>query len=117
MPKILTIIVIIIVAIAILTGLARQIASALEAGKRLDQAADTVSALQDKNRELKVKLTEVKSPQYIEQIARNKLNMAKPDDTVIVIPKELINKVLGVNTKVEQIKLPNWQGWLKLVGI
>lgn len=114
MRKLFIIIVIIIVALVILTSLGRQISNALSSGSRLDQAADELTRIQDKNRKLKEKLAEAKNPQIIESILRDKLNLQRPGETVVIIPEELLNKVLGVKKQVEEIKIPNWQGWLRL---
>ncbi len=114
MPKIVTISLVITVVLLILFGLGRQIISALDAGKRLDLAIDEVSKLQQKNQELKQKLTQAKSQDTLEQTLRDKLNMAKPNETIVVIPKEAIDRVLGANKVIEEIKIPNWQGWLRL---
>lgn len=98
----------------ILLGLGKQIATALQAAKRLDVAADQVDKLQQENRQLKDKLAEAEKYNFIEQIARDKLNMAKPGETIVVIPENAVNQVLGAKKVVEEVKLPNWQGWLKL---
>lgn len=77
-------------------------------------AVEEVNNLQTENRELKNKLSQVNTAQFTEEIARNQLNMAKEGETIVVIPDELIEKVLGADIKPIEIKMPNWQGWLKL---
>lgn len=114
MSKLIPIVVILILGL-VLVGLTRQINDALQASNRLDQAAAEVTGLQSKNQQLKKKLTEVQQPNFIEQIARNKLNFARPNETVVIIPKEALDKVvLGASKKIEDFKLPNWEGWLRL---
>ena len=115
LPKTITIIIAVVFAILILAGLFKQINQALEAGKRLDQAADDVSKLQDKNRQLHAKLDQSKSISFVEQIARDQLNLAKPNETIVIIPQDQIRAILAANTHVEPAPLPNWQGWLKLI--
>ncbi len=114
MNKIIFIIVIVIVAVGILTGLSRQIASALEASKRLEDEASQVTKLTEKNNQLKKELSDAQSPDSIEKIAREELNLAKPGETVVVIPPDLISKVIEDNKPKIEPKLPNWQGWLRL---
>lgn len=114
MYKYLTTIVLIIVASFILLGLGRQIADAVQAGKRLDTKADEVNKLQQQNQELKKKLTQVSSSDYVEQIAREKLNMAKPGETVVVVPDNAISHILASQNPPTEAKLANWQGWVKL---
>lgn len=96
-------------------GLSNQIYHALRAGKRLDEAASKLANLQRNNNELKKKLAEADSLTFIETQARDKLNLSRPGDTVIVIPQKEIDKVLGLQESSTEVKLPNWQGWLKLI--
>ena len=114
MSKTVSLLVIFVISIVILIGLVRQIKDALEAGSRLDRATDEVSALQAENRSLKQKLENSKSFEFIEEIARNKLNLGKPNETVVIIQKELIDNLINAQKKVEEPKLPNWKGWLRL---
>ena len=115
MRKNISIIVILSIGLIILVGLIRQISSALQATNRLDKAADEVTALQEENRDLKKQLEQVDSLAFIEGIARNKLNLSRPDETIFIIPKEKIQKVLEAGKPVEIPKIPNYQGWLNLI--
>lgn len=103
-----------IAVLAVLYSLGRQISDAMLAGNRLDQAASELSQLQKKNNELQGRLKEVQTIGFIEKEARDKLNLSRNGETVVVIPDSEISRVLGLSSKVEEIKLPNWQGWLKL---
>jgi len=105
----------VILALTAIFNLSKQISSAIQAGGRLDQSADELSALQQQNRKLKDQLTQASKYDFIEQIARNKLNMGKPGETVVVIPQSSIDNILGMEKKVIPVKLPNWQGWLNLI--
>ncbi|OGE31101.1 hypothetical protein A2631_05515 [Candidatus Daviesbacteria bacterium RIFCSPHIGHO2_01_FULL_44_29] len=96
-------------------GLIRQISTALQASKRLDSSADTVNKLQDENRKLKKRLTDVEQDDYIEQQARDKLNFARPNETVVIIPQSELDKVISLYKTSEPIAVPNWQKWLNLI--
>lgn len=116
MPKSIVFLIIVVIIAVILLGLGKQISTALQAGERLDREAVEVSKLQDKNNQLKKQLEEVKTYQYWERVARDKLNLVKPGETVVIIPDESVDKVLGLyEHTVEEIKTPNWQGWLNLL--
>jgi cell division protein FtsB len=115
MRKRITALVIIIVLVLILFNLARQISDALGASDRLDQAADRLSNLQEQNRRLKDRLEVVNHYDFVQETARNKLNMAKNNETVVIIPQKDIDTVLGSQKKVEPVNIPNWQGWLNLI--
>lgn len=99
---------------AILYSLGSQIYNALQAGKRLDETVSQLTHLQKRNLELKKKLVEVGKPEFIEKLARDKLNLARPNETVVIIPEEQLNKVLSFYNKDKMVKLPNWLGWFKL---
>lgn len=114
MNKIISVIVIVIIAISILTGLGKQIAAALNASKRVEEQANRVTRLTEKNNQLKKQLVQAQTPDAIEKIARDQLNLSKPGETIVVIPDELITKVLEEAKPKEEPKIPNWQGWLKL---
>ena len=95
-------------------NLVGQTNTALQAGSRLDSAADELARLQDQNRQLRQKLAQTQTLDFIEEQARNKLNLVKPNETIVIIPPELITTQLEQNKPVVTPKLANWQGWLKL---
>lgn len=114
MNKTISIIVIVIVAVSILTGLSKQIVNALNSSQRLEDEANRVTKLTQRNNQLKKELALSQSPDAIEKIARDELNLGKPGETVVVIPDELITKVIEDSKPKIEPKLPPWQGWLKL---
>ncbi len=115
MTKRALLIAILILFIALFYSLGKQIYDSLGSSYRLDQSTDEIAALQKKNSDLKRKLAEVDSSEFIEQQARDKLNMAKDGETVVIIPQAQINQVLGVEKKIEDLpQIPYYQGWIKL---
>lgn len=107
--------VIAIVVLIITYNLLGQIFTTLKAGERLKTATDELSSLAQKNNELKKQLTQVQTPDFIEQQARDKLGLGKGNETIVVIPDDKLKSVLGATEEQKQdIKLPNWQGWLRL---
>lgn len=104
-----------IILLGLFYALGSQIYDSLQSGKRLDMETEKLIKLQKRNSELKNKLAEVQSIGFIEKEARNKLNLAREGETVIIISQKEIDKVLGLEKKqTEEIKIPNWQGWLRL---
>lgn len=78
-----------------------------ESGIRLEEA-------RKKNQELNSKLLSVQSAQYKEKLIRDRLNMQKIDEVVVVLP--------GVNSQVisqknEQKLEKNWMKWQKILGL
>ncbi len=115
MRKKLTITVIVFLMLLSILGLGKQISEALQASSRLDKAAGEVSALQSQNQKLRNQLVEVQRPSFIEQQARNKLNYAKSNETIVIIPETLLKEVLKQSSpKPPEPKIPNYQGWFKL---
>jgi cell division protein FtsL len=114
MLKKLLVIVIIIVALVILVGLMRQIYTALGSDKRFNQVLEDVNKLEKENKDLKKQLAQAESLDSVEEIARDDLNMSLPNETIVVVPEELINKVLTPPEKPIEVKEPNWQGWVNL---
>ncbi|MDP3973969.1 MAG: septum formation initiator family protein [Candidatus Daviesbacteria bacterium] len=108
------IVLIIIILSAIFYYLISQIVGALKSSDRLSQAADQVYQLEAKNRQLKEELKKIQSPEYIEEQLRDKLGLSKKGETVVVIPEKKIKEVLGASESSQEVRLPNWLGWLRV---
>lgn len=105
---------ILVVFTVLIYSFSRQIYDSLKSGSRLDESADKLSRLQKQNSDLKKRLVEVESLQYIESQARDKLNQTRFNETLMIIAQKEIDQVLGLDKKASELKIPNWQGWLKL---
>lgn len=103
-----------LIVLVVIYNLVSQISDALKSGERLSRQAEEVYKLEAKNKELKKKLSEIKSPQFIEEEARNKLGLAKEGETLVIIPDEKIKEILGATDSAQEQRLPNWLGWLKV---
>ena len=90
-----------------------QILSTLKSGERIDLATEKLHQLEVENKDLKNKLEEVKSSDFIEAEARNKLGLAKEGEIIVIIPDETIDLILG-KKRAEKPRLPNYLGWWKL---
>lgn len=91
-----------------------QIFDALKSSERLSLEAEKLSRLEVKNRELKEQLARVKSLEFIEEQARDKLGLARTGETIVIIPEDKLQEVLGLSKKVGEVRLPNWLGWWRL---
>ena len=91
-----------------------QIIATLKSGDRIEIATERLHQLEVENAELKINLEEVKKQDFIETQARNKLGLAKEGEVIVIIPDEKIDLLLGLNKKKEEVRLPNYLGWLKL---
>jgi len=104
----------ILIVLFITYNLVRQITQAVKSGERLSEATEEVFKLQLKNKELKKKLSQIQSADYIEQQARDKLGLSKKGETVVIIPEDKLKLVLEASQSAQIIRLPNWLGWLKV---
>ncbi len=108
------VIVIIIVAVIILIGLMRQIYTALGSDDRFNQVLDDVNKLERENKELRKNLAQAESLDSIEEIARDDLNMSLPNETVVVVPEDLLDRVVNPPPVYVPPKPSNLEGWLRL---
>lgn len=93
----------------------QEIFNSLQASKRLDRAASRLAEAQKRNGELKGKLAEARELPFIEIQIRDKLNLARPNESVFLISDSELKKVMEeYQPKLGENKLPNWQSWLKL---
>lgn len=105
--------VIILLSLVIAYSLLGQITDALRSGDRLSSQAEAVYKLEAKNRQLKKRLSEVQSAEFIEQQARNKLGLGRAGETIVIIPEDKLKSLMGASQSAE-VRLPNWLGWLRV---
>lgn len=104
----------ILLIIVICYSLAKQTYDSLQVESRVDLETEKLLSLQKENSELKNKLAEVNSIPFIESEARDRLNFARANETVVIIAPDELQKILGVASEKQKEIIPNWQGWLKL---
>lgn len=104
---------IIIVGALLIFNLVRDIHRLLRASDQIKFAEKKAQDLEKENRELVEKKKYYQSPEFIEEQARNKLNMAKPGETIVILPPN-IEEIFGKTKKETPVQLPNWQRWWKL---
>lgn len=97
--------------------LAKGMADIGVAYRRIDGAKELLVSEQTKNEELREKLSEVQTREYLEMVARNELNMQKEGETVVVLEEDnLRSKEKGVRQKEDETKdVSNWEKWWRLV--
>jgi len=81
-----------------------------ETSKRVADSEAKLEVLKQENEKLKQEMQYKLSQEYKEAEIRNKLGLAKPNETVVILPDEG-NKNDGKNSKKE---LANWKKWWKL---
>ncbi len=89
------------------------------ADERLKTANKKLVELKEENQTLQEKLQFYKSNQFIESQIRDKLQMAKPGETIIILPENLSresSKSGDESNKTTDKELSNWQKWLRVFG-
>ncbi|MBI2310815.1 septum formation initiator family protein, partial [Candidatus Collierbacteria bacterium] len=82
--------------------------------RRIDEARQILAMEQSRGEELKRKWADIQTPEYLEKVARNDLNMQKEGETVVVLQKN--QKLENSKTQEqENIDVPNWERWWNLV--
>ena len=71
-----------------------------------------IEELRAKNEDLKKRLEYIESDEFVEKEAREKLNMAKEEETVVILPEKL--EIRDFESGSREENLPNWQQWLRL---
>lgn len=80
-------------------------------GKRVDVAEEKLFKAQKKNQELKKRLAEIRSQEYIEKIARDELNLGREGESVIILPEDIQQQA---ESKPQIKSTSNWQKWYQL---
>lgn len=104
-------ILIVLILLFIINGLAHSIYDLWHKQDLLTSAQKELSQEQLKNQKLKAGLSYVKSPQFIEEQAHDKLFLVKPGEQEVLISQALQKQ----NQAQKQTQnTPNWQKWLQL---
>lgn len=90
----------------------------LKSKERLDKLDSEVAVLEENKKKIEEEIEFKKTDDYIEEKARNELNLIKPGERVYVVKggEEQIESVLsGADQKIEEEeKRPNWYSWYRL---
>lgn len=116
----------IVISILLLTlsfGLIRSSVGIFKGGKRLTDLESEVSSLQDRKYELEENIEYKKTDEYVEEKARNDLNLIKPGEIIYVIsgpgseeysPKNVLSSSAGNTGVFNRQQDQNWYQWYKL---
>lgn len=79
-----------------------------KAGERIEQAEQEVKNQEAENQNLKKRLAEVQSPEFIEKEAREKLGLGRPGEEIVVLPE------VPVAPSMPAVDGPNWRKWWRV---
>ena len=99
-----------------IVSLIRNILRINRANKEILRAEERVDEAIAENNELKVKVEELRSPEFQEVQLRDKLDLAKEGEIVVVLPDEEVLRKLAPKRIEEENILPdpNWKRWMNL---
>ena len=103
---------IIIIGTGLIISLSRNIYRLLKAEDQVKLAQQRLEKLEREHQELLEKREYYQSEEFVEQEARNRLNMGKPGETVVILPPNISET--GEITSTPALELPNWKRWLRL---
>lgn len=94
----------------------------MHADERLKEAEDKLAEVKIENKKLQKKLEYYQSDEFLEEQVRNKLQMAKPGETVLILPEEInqgtsllaTSSASVAPSEEEKEDLANWKKWFKL---
>ncbi|OGV89818.1 hypothetical protein A2Z41_03525 [Microgenomates group bacterium RBG_19FT_COMBO_39_10] len=105
-------VIIVIIGIGLIISLSRNIYRLFKAGDQVRGAQEYLKELEKEHQSLLEKKEYYQSEEFIEQEARNRLNMGKPEETVVILPPSVGES--GESYLFSGSNLPNWQQWFKL---
>jgi cell division protein FtsB len=102
------------IGVFIIVSLARSVYGLWRRTDIVRQRREEVTKLEEENRQLQEKLSEVQSPDFIEQQARDKLGLLKEDEIVVLIETPTPASVGAMPTSMNDSKSLKWREWWKL---
>lgn len=100
----------IIAAVLLAVNSFKRILAFKDTSRRVEESEARLDSLKKENEKLKQELQYKLSDEYKEAEIRNKLGLAKPNETIFVIPDEGGKDENGDNKR----ELPNWKKWWRL---
>lgn len=104
---------ILIIGVGLIINLSRDILRLLKAGERIEQAQLRVEELEKENLELQELSQYYQGEEFIEEQARNKLNLAREGETIVILPPN-VGELVGWKEEEKTPEIPNWKKWFKL---
>ncbi|MBI3443492.1 septum formation initiator family protein [Candidatus Woesebacteria bacterium] len=117
--KILTRVGLVFLVFVLLSSFVRNVMRLKVIDERVKKAEINLEELKKKKEDLAQKLELVKSEDYLEKEARDKLGLAKEGEIVVVLPdKDVLRQIVPpVVEEPDTLPDPNWKKWARLFGL
>lgn len=100
--------------VLLIVSLGRGLWETLQSKRRIEQLKDKKERLVKEQGELTKEVEVVESEYYLEKIAREKLHLIKPGETVVLVGEGVIPDVLGSQDDTE-VTRSNFAKWLDVL--
>lgn len=101
------------ISLYLIVSLVRSIWQLYKAGDQVFEAEKIKQVELNRNLELKRELEASKSGDFVERAARDKLNMIRPGEVVLIVPDTGVKSQENDNN-VATIQEPNYRKWIRL---
>jgi cell division protein FtsB len=102
-----------LLSILLIINLSRDIYRLYRVKERIEQTGEKLEKVEQENRQLKDKKEHYRSEDFIEKEIRDKLQMAKPGEKIVILPQNIGQEEKKEKTE-EEIEKQTWQKWLDL---
>jgi cell division protein FtsB len=102
-----------VLGLVVIAGLSRSLVDLWHRRDIVVERKTALEAVEAENLRLKKELEESQTPEFIEKQAREKLNLAKPDEIVVIVAKATGSGILYPEGEKARIK-PSWRVWWEL---
>ena len=99
---------VVFVLLLVINGLARSIYDLWIKRDVVKEAQQNLEKEKMQNQKLKKELSKVGTKEFVEEEARNKLFLVKPDEKVVIVP------VASKSAEKKEPPKPNWRKWVDL---
>jgi len=105
---------IIIIGLGLIVNLSRDIIRLVESLNQVKRVEEQTREIETKRQALLNKKDYYQTEEFIEEEARNKLNMTKPGETIVILPENLKAALGQEETSQQNEESPNWKQWWEL---
>lgn len=99
----------------LIVSFSRDIFDLIQRSKEQEKEQLELEKLEIRQEELKKQLEYVKSSEFVEKQAREKLGLAREGEVVVILPENVEEIIRGNQSEISaHQEIPNWKKWLKL---